>query len=97
MLLHHDTEYKENDADFEACFPVRKRREVAGAEVRELPGARCVTLVHQGPYEELGRSYAKVLSYVKSRGYDVEMPTREGSSGEPVTLMSPDSAWISRS
>jgi DNA-binding transcriptional MerR regulator len=77
MLLHHDTEFKENDADFEACFPVRQRREGAGAEVRELPAARCVTLVHQGPYEELGRSYAKVFSYVKSCGYDVEMPTRE--------------------
>lgn len=24
LLLHYDSEYKENDADFEACFPVRQ-------------------------------------------------------------------------
>ncbi|MGN6369186.1 MAG: GyrI-like domain-containing protein [Phycisphaerae bacterium] len=77
LLLHHETEYKEQDADFEACFPVRKARAVAGTDVHELPAAHCVTLVHQGPYEELGRSYEKVFSYVKSHGYEVELPTRE--------------------
>jgi effector-binding domain-containing protein len=45
--------------------------------VRELPGGRCVALLHQGPYEELGRSYAKILDYVKQKGYEFEMPTRE--------------------
>ena len=77
MMLHHDAEYKEQDADFEACFPVRKAKAVDGIAVRELPAARCVTLVHRGPYDELGRSYEKVLSYIKSRHLEVEMPTRE--------------------
>jgi len=77
FLLHYDTEYHENDANFEACFPIRQRKQVEGIDVRELPGGPCVALVHKGPYEELGRSYAKVFDYLNAKGYEVEMPTRE--------------------
>lgn len=77
FLLHYDTEYKEEDADFEACMPVRKGKAVEGISVRELPGGRCVTLLHKGRYEELGRSYARILTYIKEKGYEIVMPTRE--------------------
>jgi DNA-binding transcriptional MerR regulator/effector-binding domain-containing protein len=77
LLLHYDAEYREEDADFEACMPVRKAKAAQGVSVRELPGGRCVSLLHQGPYEELGRSYARVLEYVKEKGYEVVLPTRE--------------------
>jgi DNA-binding transcriptional MerR regulator/DNA gyrase inhibitor GyrI len=77
LLLHHDSEYKEDDADFEACLPIRQRKTVEGATVRELPGVRCVTLVHKGPYDQMGRSYAKVFKWVKERNYKVVPPTRE--------------------
>ena len=56
MLLHFDCEYKEEDADFEVCFPVRQANGSNTAIVRELPGGRCVSLVHRGPCEELGRA-----------------------------------------
>lgn len=77
FLLHYDTEYKEDDADFEACSPIRKGKAVDGISVRELPGGRCVSLLHKGPYEELSRSYEKILAYVKQKGYEVAVPTRE--------------------
>ncbi len=77
FCLHYDSEYREENADFEACMPIRRRQEVEGIAVRDLPGGRCVALLHQGPYEALGRSYAKILEYVKSRGYEVALPTRE--------------------
>ncbi len=77
FLLHYDCEYREEDADFEACMPLRKDNAVAGIDVRELPGGRCVSLMHKGPYPELGRSYAKVLAYIKEKGYEIVMPTRE--------------------
>ena len=44
---------------------------------RELPRARCVALVHKGPYNQMGRSYAKVLKWIKERNYKVVLPTRE--------------------
>lgn len=77
LLLHYDTEYREDDADFEACMPVRKAKPAQGVSVRELAGGRCVSLLCKGPYEQLGRSYAKILGYIKDKGYEVVMPTRE--------------------
>ena len=77
MMLHYDSEYREDDADFEPCMPVRKAKVVDGIDVRELPGGRCVSLLHKGPYDQLGRSYAVVFEHVKRNGYTVAMPTRE--------------------
>ncbi len=77
FLLHYDAEYKEDDADFEVCMPVLKGTSKDDISVRELAGGRCVTLLHKGPYDELGRSYAKILDEIKQKRYDIEMPTRE--------------------
>jgi DNA-binding transcriptional MerR regulator/DNA gyrase inhibitor GyrI len=78
LLLHYDHEYREDDADFEACFPVSDGAQTAGdITVRELPGGRCVSLLHKGPYQELGRSYEKVLRYVHDHDYEIEVPCRE--------------------
>jgi DNA-binding transcriptional MerR regulator/DNA gyrase inhibitor GyrI len=77
LCLYYDGEYREEDADFEPCMPIRRPVDADGISVRELPADRCVTLLHKGPYEELGRSYARILQYVKQRGYELQMPTRE--------------------
>jgi len=77
LLLHYDREYKEDDADFEVCMPIRKGQTSDDIEVRTLPGGPCVALVHRGPYDELGRSYERVLQYVREHGYSIQMPTRE--------------------
>lgn len=77
LCLFYDGEYREEDAIFEPCMPVRKNIATDGISIRELLGGRCVTLVHRGPYEELCRSYARLLKYVKDHGYDIVLPTRE--------------------
>jgi DNA-binding transcriptional MerR regulator/effector-binding domain-containing protein len=78
FCLYYDGEYRANDADFEACFPVRAGAKPAeGIAVRELPGGPCVCLIHQGPYAELGRSYEKLLDYIKAKGYKTALPSRE--------------------
>jgi DNA-binding transcriptional MerR regulator/effector-binding domain-containing protein len=81
LLLCYDNEYKDEDADFETCMPVRQPAAKVNANdsifVRELSGGRCVTLVHKGPYDELGRSYAKIFEYVRDKGYKIDSPCRE--------------------
>jgi effector-binding domain-containing protein len=77
LLLLYDTEFKEDDADFEACMPISKGTSVDGIDVRELQGGRCATLLHLGPYDELGRSYEKILAYAKAQSYKLQLPTRE--------------------
>jgi DNA-binding transcriptional MerR regulator/effector-binding domain-containing protein len=77
LCLYYDGEYREEEANFEPCFPIRKEVSVAGVSIRTLPGGRCLTLVHRGPYDQLGRSYAKILKQANDRKMSVGLPTRE--------------------
>jgi DNA-binding transcriptional MerR regulator/effector-binding domain-containing protein len=77
MLLHYDAEFRQDDADFEACMPVRTEKQVDGISIRRISGGRCLSCLHNGPYEQMGRSYAKILDYIRGKGYEVQMPTRE--------------------
>ncbi len=87
MLLCYDDEYREEDADFEPCFPIRKEVSVSGLDVRRLPNCRCVTLVHQGPYDTLNRSYSVALGHARQQGYELAVPSRE------VYLRGPGMLW----
>jgi DNA-binding transcriptional MerR regulator/effector-binding domain-containing protein len=77
FCLYYDGEYRDDDADFESCFPLRKEVEAAGVSVRTLPRSRCLTLLHRGPYDQLGRSYAKILRQADERKLKIALPTRE--------------------
>lgn len=77
MGLYYDGEYKEEDADFESCFPVKQEVKKEGIQVHRLEGGRCVALVHRGPYEELGRSYQKLFEYMREKKLEPKSPTRE--------------------
>jgi DNA-binding transcriptional MerR regulator/effector-binding domain-containing protein len=77
LCLYFDGEYREEEANFEPSFPIRKRVEAEGISVRELPGARCLSLLHRGPYEQLGRSYAKIMKHAGQKNFQVALPTRE--------------------
>lgn len=77
FCLYYDEEYRENDANFETCFPVRKEIAADGLSIRTLPGGRCLSLLHKGPYGQLGRSYEKIFRSVRERGAKVIAPCRE--------------------
>ena len=77
LCLYYDGEYREDDANFEPCFPIRKEVSADGITVRTLPGGRCLTLIHRGPYDQLGRSYAKILKQAAERKLSLALPTRE--------------------
>lgn len=75
--LYYDAEYKEDEADFEACFPIRKGNNGEGVSVRELKGGNCLALIHKGPYETISESYKKVFTAFNEKGYKKILPTRE--------------------
>lgn len=77
MMLCYDEEFREQDADFEPCMPLRKAVEAEAVDVRELPGGRCVSLIHSGPYEQLSRSYGRLMEYAKRKGLSLACPSRE--------------------
>jgi len=76
LLLCYDMEYQEI-ANYEVCMPIKSGQSQGEIAVRDLPAARCVSLLHQGPYEQLGRSYEKALAYVKEKGFKLVAPCRE--------------------
>jgi len=75
--LYYDGEYKEDEASFEACIPIRKGKEEEEFSVRELKGGKCFVLIHKGPYENLTESYIKLYTYVNEKGCKKILPTRE--------------------
>jgi DNA-binding transcriptional MerR regulator/effector-binding domain-containing protein len=77
LCLYYDGEYRDEDADFEPCTPISKLVNIDGIDARELSGGRCVSVIHRGPYDELGRSYERALRYVKEHRYETLLPTRE--------------------
>ncbi len=77
FCLYYDCEYHEDDADIEPCVPLRKEVAVEGFNVRTLPGVRSLALVHKGPYDTLGRSYGKLLAWVREKQIALTLPTRE--------------------
>jgi DNA-binding transcriptional MerR regulator len=77
MMLCYDEEFREEDADFEPCMPLKRSVEAEAVDVRELEGGRCISLVHRGSYDGLGRSYGQILDYAKSLDLTLLNPSRE--------------------
>lgn len=76
ITLFYDKEYVEENADYEACFPIRKGTSDNEVSVRELKGGKCVSVIHKGPYDEIGEAYKKLINYVGEKGLKTIVPTR---------------------
>lgn len=77
MCLLYDAEYREDDADFEPCFPVKKIIQADGIHCRELPSVRCLSLVHRGPYDQSGPAYQRLIEFAKESRLELQSPSRE--------------------
>lgn len=92
FCLYYDGEYKEEGADFEVCVPARSRAGMEGLDCRMLPGGSAATLIHIGPYETLGKSYARLYDYVRRRKSSVRLPIREAYLKGPGLIVRGDPA-----
>ncbi len=77
-MLIYDEEYKQEDADFEPYFPIKKPKQTdADIHVRELRGGRALCLVHRGPYDRISHAYGRLFTEISRRGLQVQTPSRE--------------------
>ena len=84
MAIYHDQEYKERDADIEVAIPITGRIEVdEGMEVKNLPPARVLAVVHKGSYETLHLTYKKVYDYMMKNRMEFAGPGRELYLSDP--------------
>ena len=77
FALYYDPEFKEVDADIEACVPVKKEVNTGEIKSRTLKGGRAVTAIHYGPYETIGDTYKAVIDYMNKNQLKSRIPSRE--------------------
>lgn len=77
MCLYYDEEYKEEGADFEPFFPIKKNLNVKDVSIRELPECRAVCLRHLGPYDKIHQCYKRLFEYANQQNLSVTTPSRE--------------------
>jgi effector-binding domain-containing protein len=75
--LYYDSDYREEDADIETCFPVSRPTGELAKAARVLPGGKCISLIHKGPYDQIGLSYKRIYAYLEQKSYRALAPMRE--------------------
>ncbi len=77
--IYHDGEYREKDIDVEVCEAVVSYcKDGDGVVYKKLPGVKTAAVImHCGPYETLGTSYAEILSWIEKSGYEIADNPRE--------------------
>ncbi|MEM7154457.1 MAG: MerR family transcriptional regulator [Myxococcota bacterium] len=77
-ILIYDDEYKDQDADFEPYFPIKRAKKTdPDIHVRELSGGRALCLVHRGPYDTISKTYGRLLSEIRAQKLAPLLPSRE--------------------
>lgn len=76
---------------FLACMPVAPGA-IASEEVRlqELPAGEAATLLHRGPYEDVGSSWGRLTEWVDASGRRPGGPVREVYLSDPQTVAPED-------
>ena len=82
MMLCHETEYKEKDADIEIVVPITGvvKVEDPAIEVKTLPKCRVLSVVHKGAYNsyyDIAYVYAAIYKYAEENSLELISPDRE--------------------
>jgi effector-binding domain-containing protein len=75
--LYYDEGYKEKDADIEICFNVKKEINKDDIKCRILKGGKVISVIHEGPYDELGKAYKTIIDYKNETNVEFMGPCRE--------------------
>lgn len=62
----------------EVTLPIREENvDVQGFEWKQVPAFKCLSLVHEGPWENLPQSYAEAMGYLDANGMVMTRECRE--------------------
>lgn len=92
MSLYHDCEYREKDATVECAAPVTGRVVISDSamEVRTIPGGKCLSLIHTGPYSRLHEAWSRIGTYAEKQGFVANGPHRELYLNDPCSVSEED-------
>jgi len=78
FVIYLDGEYREKDINVEYCEAVdRFGNEVGDIKFKKMPAITAVSVMHKGPYSELGKAYAFVFKWIEENNYIVTGSPRE--------------------
>ncbi|MBU0954146.1 MAG: MerR family transcriptional regulator [Spirochaetes bacterium] len=79
MALYYDSEYRDSDADIEAAIVVSKIPQLDDDSIscRILPAQKVLSLLHYGPYDQLGKTYRRLFEARSERNLASLVPSRE--------------------
>lgn len=78
FTMYLDGEYREKDITIEYCQAVESVGvETNGIVFKTVPAATVVSVMHKGPYQNLGQAYAFVFKWIEENGYTVAASPRE--------------------
>lgn len=92
MMIMHDDEYKEVDADIEIAAPISGEIVITDPSVivRELPEMKVISAIHKGSYGEVGPTYDKLFKYVSENNLKISGRMRELYLNNPQEVKEED-------
>jgi effector-binding domain-containing protein len=79
------SDWSEKEVSIEVALPIagKVEGEGSGIEVKSLPAARMLSMIHKGSYPTLHKSYQSVFKYMAGAGLEVAGPIRELYLSDP--------------
>ena len=77
IVIHHWGVSDEHGHDMDVCLPTKVAVEGDGITTTTLSVEDAMTLIHRGPYSDIGKAYTKVTRHTYERGHPIAESTRE--------------------
>jgi effector-binding domain-containing protein len=77
IVIHHWGVGDEDGHDMDVCFPIKEILEGDGFTTTTLPAKEAMTMIHRGPYSDIGASYTEISTHTYERGHPIAESTRE--------------------
>ena len=88
FTLYHQAPDAETPGDIAMCIPVAAGTTGGAGTVGivEIPAGATASVVHKGPYDDMGESYATVATWIQERGHRIVGPHREVYLNSPADV-----------
>ena len=77
IVIHHWGVNDEAGHDMDIALPIKNVVEGDGIDITNTPSKEAMTLIHRGPYSDIGISYKRVSRHTNERGHPIAESTRE--------------------
>ncbi|MFW9807314.1 MAG: DUF6144 family protein [Candidatus Thorarchaeota archaeon] len=77
IVIHHWGVSDKGGHDMDVCFPISEPVKYDNIAITTLPGKDAMTMIHRGPYSDIGTSYSEISKHTYERGHPIAESTRE--------------------